>query len=214
MPTPEDAKQRAASTYNAAADAFDESPLSLWDYFGKKTVDKLSLATGARVLDVCCGLGASAIPAAAVVGPSGFVIGVDLADKLLQLARAKAKHRALKNIAFHCADMLALDLPADSFDTVICVFGIFFVPDMSSAVRNCGISFARPRPGSVTAHGRLCAPNRRITSTRELSPWLRSWRRKSVQMKNTAPSTLDLATSPVARANSSASNVCARLSFV
>jgi hypothetical protein len=60
MPTPEDAKQRAASTYNAAADAFDESPLSFWDYFGKKTVDKLSLATGARVLDVCCGSGASA----------------------------------------------------------------------------------------------------------------------------------------------------------
>jgi integrase len=33
MPTPEDAKQRAASTYNIAADAFDHSPLSFWDYF-------------------------------------------------------------------------------------------------------------------------------------------------------------------------------------
>jgi hypothetical protein len=44
MPSPEDAKQRAAFTYNAAADAFDDPPLSFWNYFGKKTVDKLSLS--------------------------------------------------------------------------------------------------------------------------------------------------------------------------
>jgi ubiquinone/menaquinone biosynthesis C-methylase UbiE len=140
---PEDAKQRAASTYNTAADAFDDPPLSFWDYFGKKTVDRLSLQTGARVLDVCCGSGASAIPAAEVVGPSGLVIGVDLADKLLELARAKAQHRLLQNISFQCADMLALDYPGESFDAVICVFGIFFVPDMSSAVRELW-HFVRP----------------------------------------------------------------------
>jgi ubiquinone/menaquinone biosynthesis C-methylase UbiE len=143
MPMPEDAKQRAASTYNTAADAFDDPPLSFWDYFGKKTVDRLSLQTGARVLDVCCGSGASAIPAAEVVGPSGLVIGVDLADKLLELARAKAQHRLLQNISFQCADMLALDYPGESFDAVICVFGIFFVPDMSSAVRELW-HFVRP----------------------------------------------------------------------
>ena len=135
MPTPEDAKQRAAFTYNAAADAFDDSPLGFWAYFGKKTVDKLSLQTGGRVLDVCCGSGASAIPAAEAVGLSGSVIGVDLADRLLELGRAKAEHHALQNIVFRCADMLALDYPGESFDAVICVFGIFFVPDMPGAVR-------------------------------------------------------------------------------
>ena len=143
MPTPEDAKQRAASTYNAAADTFDDSPLSFWSYFGKKTVEKLCLQPGARVLDVCSGSGASAIPAAEVVGPSGLVIGVDLADNLLELARSKAKHRLLQNISFQCADMLALDYPSESFDAVICVFGIFFVPDMSSAVRQLW-HFVRP----------------------------------------------------------------------
>lgn len=44
---------------------------------------------------------------------------------------------------FHCADMLALDYPSESFDAVICVFGIFFVPDMSSAVRDLW-QFVRP----------------------------------------------------------------------
>jgi hypothetical protein len=38
MSTPEDAKQRAVSTSNTAADAFDDPPLSFWDYFGKKMV--------------------------------------------------------------------------------------------------------------------------------------------------------------------------------
>ena len=87
--------------------------------------------------NVCCGTGSSAIPAAelVLVGPSGFVIGIDLADRLLALAREKTRRRGLQNIAFRAADMLGLDYPAESFDAVVCVFGIFFVPDMAAAVR-------------------------------------------------------------------------------
>jgi ubiquinone/menaquinone biosynthesis C-methylase UbiE len=143
MPTPEETKERAAFTFNAAADTFDDSALRFWDHFGRKTVDHLSLQTGARVLDVCCGSGASAIPAAEEVGPSGLVIGIDLADKLLELAQAKAERRLLKNIFLQRADMLALKYPVESFDAVICVFGIFFVPDMSSAVQELW-RFVRP----------------------------------------------------------------------
>jgi len=143
MPTPEEIKERTALVYNTAADNFDRSALGFWDYFGRKTVDQLSLQTGAQVLDVCCGSGASAIPAGEAVGPSGLVVGIDLADNLLELARAKAERRLLKNILFHKADMLALPYPNESFDAVICVFGIFFVPDMSSAVRELW-RFVRP----------------------------------------------------------------------
>jgi ubiquinone/menaquinone biosynthesis C-methylase UbiE len=142
-PTPEETKARTASVFNTAADNFDHSALGFWDYFGSKTVDQLSLQTGAQVLDVCCGSGASAIPAAEAVGPSGLVVGIDLADNLLELARAKAERRLLKNILFHQADMLALPYPDESFDAVICVFGIFFVPDMSSAVQELW-RFVRP----------------------------------------------------------------------
>ena len=154
MLTPEDAKRSAASTFNAAADAFDSSALGFRDYFGRKTVEKLNLREGARVLDVCCGTGSSAIPAAELVGPSGFVIGIDLADRLLALARKKARRRALQNIAFRAADMLELDYPAESFGVVLCVFGIFFVPDMSVAVRQL---WRLVRPGgklAITTWGR------------------------------------------------------------
>jgi ubiquinone/menaquinone biosynthesis C-methylase UbiE len=128
-----EAQSRAAFAYNAAADFYDASPLSFWNYFGGRTIELLSLPIGSRVLDVCCGAGASAIPAAHLVGQAGKVIGIDLSEKLLELARTKAT--GLTNIEFELGDMLTLRFSNESFDAVVCVFGIFFVPDMEMAVR-------------------------------------------------------------------------------
>jgi ubiquinone/menaquinone biosynthesis C-methylase UbiE len=89
------------------------------------------LSRGAQVLDACCGSGASAIPSAETVGPNGFVLGVDLAEYLLELARRKVEQRGLSNVEFRAVDLLDLGLPESSFDAVVCVFGIFFVPDIS-----------------------------------------------------------------------------------
>ncbi len=145
---PDDAQRRAAFTYNAAADSYDASPLSFWDYFGRRTIELLSLPIGSRILDVCCGTGASALPAAEIVGPTGKVVGVDLSRRLLELARVKAIQQRLANIQFEVGDMLSLRFPAQSFDAVICVFGIFFVPDMVMAVKEL---WRRVRPGGRLA---------------------------------------------------------------
>jgi len=156
---PESAQDRAAFTYNAAADFFDASPLSFWDYFGRRTIELASLPSGSRVLDVCCGTGASALPAAEAVGPKGKVIGVDLAKQLLESARTKAIQRRLGNIEFEIGDMLSMRFPVASFDAVVCVFGIFFVPDMAKAVSEL---WSRIRPGgklAVTTWGpNFCEP--------------------------------------------------------
>ncbi|HZS17509.1 MAG TPA: methyltransferase domain-containing protein [Candidatus Udaeobacter sp.] len=130
-----DAQRRAALTYNAAADFYDASPLGFWNYFGHKTVERLSLEPGSHVLDVCCGAGASALSAAEVVGPKGKVTGIDLSEGLLELARAKATQRGLSNSEFELGDLLSLRFADESFDVAVCVFGIFFVPDMAAAVR-------------------------------------------------------------------------------
>ena len=74
-------KIKAAAAYNAAADHFDDEALSLWAKYGRRTVVRLALRSGATVLDVGCGTGASAIPAAVEVGPKGKVIAVDLAER-------------------------------------------------------------------------------------------------------------------------------------
>lgn len=144
----EDAKTKAATTYNAASDHYDHPANSFWERFGRRTVERLDLSPGARVLDVCCGSGASAIPAAEVVGSNGSVLGVDLAEDLLELARAKANRHGLKHINFRTGDMLNPGLPESDFDAVICVFGIFFVPDMQAAAREL---WRLVRPGGKLA---------------------------------------------------------------
>jgi ubiquinone/menaquinone biosynthesis C-methylase UbiE len=134
LSTLEDAKQKAAKTYNAASDYFDHPANTFWERYGRRTVERLRLPPGARVLDVCCGSGASAIPAAKIVGPGGSVVGVDLAGNLLDLARAKAKQLGLENTDFQSGDMTNLAFETETFDAVICVFGIFFVPEMDVAL--------------------------------------------------------------------------------
>jgi ubiquinone/menaquinone biosynthesis C-methylase UbiE len=135
MQIPKDAQGKAATTYNAAADRYDDPANSFWERFGRTTVERLRPSPRARLLDVCCGSGASALPAAEMIGPTGFVLGIDLAERLLELARAKAAARGLRNVEFREGDMLDLHLPDATFDAAICVFGIFFVPDMPAAVR-------------------------------------------------------------------------------
>ena len=82
------------------------------------------------------------------MGPQGKVIGVDLAKELLELARAKAAQQHLGNIEFELGDMLSLRFPSGSFNAVVCVFGIFFVPDMAMAVREL---WRLVRPGGQLA---------------------------------------------------------------
>jgi ubiquinone/menaquinone biosynthesis C-methylase UbiE len=131
----EEANAKAAAAYNAAADYFDHPVSSFWHRFGRQTIERLDLREGETVLDVCCGSGGSALPAADAVGPKGKVVAVDLAERLVQLGETKARAMGLGNIEFRAEDMLVLGYPGSSFDVTICVFGIFFVPDMVAATK-------------------------------------------------------------------------------
>jgi ubiquinone/menaquinone biosynthesis C-methylase UbiE len=139
---------RASRVYGAAADHYSRTALSFWDRFGAATVSRLALPAGGNVLDLCCGAGASAIPAAQDVGPAGHVLGVDVAEPLLQLARARAAANGLANIEFRCTDATGTGLPAARFDAVVCVFGIFFVTDMTAFTAEM---WRLVRPGGVLA---------------------------------------------------------------
>ena len=126
---------RASRTYGAAADHYQRPALGFWDRSGAATVSRLRLAPGAAVLDLCCGAGASALPAARAVGPSGSVLGIDIAAPMLELARARAAEEGLANIEFRPGDATRTGLPDGGFDAVVCVFGVFFAPDMAAFVR-------------------------------------------------------------------------------
>ena len=135
---------RASRTYGAAADHYRRAPLGFWDRFGAATVSRLRLPPGGTVLDLCCGAGASAIPAARAVGPAGTVLGIDVAAPLLELARARAADEGLANIEFRHGDATRTGLPDGGFDAVVCVFGVFFAPDMAAFAREMW-RLTRPR---------------------------------------------------------------------
>jgi ubiquinone/menaquinone biosynthesis C-methylase UbiE len=140
--------RRAARTYGAAADRYRRPALGFWDRFGAATVSRLRLAPGSGVLDLCCGAGASAIPAARAVGPGGRVLGIDIAAPQLELARARAAGEGLANAEFRYGDATRTGLPDGGFDAVVCVFGVFFAPDMPAFVREM---WRLTGPGGVLA---------------------------------------------------------------
>ena len=111
-------------------------------------MSRLPLAAGHAVLDLCCGAGASAVPAARLVGPAGRVLGIDVAEPLLEIARARAVRENLANIEFRFGDATRTALPGGSFDAVICVFGVFFAADMAGFVAEM---WRLVRPGGVLA---------------------------------------------------------------
>jgi SAM-dependent methyltransferase len=140
--------RRTAATYGAAADHYTAPAVGFWDRFGGETVRRLAPSPGGVVLDVCCGAGASALPAARAVGSGGRVLGVDVAEPLLQIARHRASAEGLHHAEFRCADATGTGLPDASFDVVVCVFGVFFAADMPAFVRE----MARlARPGGTVA---------------------------------------------------------------
>ena len=138
--------QHLAATYTAAADRFDDLPF--WSHFGRATVGRLQLKPGARVLDLCCGTGASALPAAEAVGSTGTVLGIDITEALLERGRVKAAAAGLHNITFEATAAESLRFPESSFDAVISVFGLFFVDDMAGLLTR---AWSWLTPGGVLA---------------------------------------------------------------
>jgi len=92
-------------------------------------------APGERVLDVACGTGLMTVAAASAVGPGGRVLGVDLADAMVQAARQRAQGLGLGHAAFERMDAEQLTLPDAGFDLVLCVLGLMYVPDPDAALR-------------------------------------------------------------------------------
>jgi ubiquinone/menaquinone biosynthesis C-methylase UbiE len=132
------AKAKAAATYDAAAAHFVDEPLGFWERIGRPTITQIGLRAGDSVLDVGCGTGVSALPAAQIVGRDGFVLGVDLSARLLDRARAKATACSLTNVEFRLADMTELGYPDSHFDAVVSVFRSSSYRIWKAWSANCG----------------------------------------------------------------------------
>jgi ubiquinone/menaquinone biosynthesis C-methylase UbiE len=88
-----------------------------------------------RVLDIGCGAGQSAREAARVAS-EGSVVGVDISEEMLRVARRRSAEEGLRNVAFELADAQDHAFPAAHFDLCISRFGVMFFTDPIAAFTN------------------------------------------------------------------------------
>jgi ubiquinone/menaquinone biosynthesis C-methylase UbiE len=93
---------------------------------GEAVVATLGITPGLKVLDLGCGDGTTALPAARL---GAEVLGVDIATNLVEAGNRRAAAEGLKNCRFQEGDATNLgDLADQSFDLVISMFGAMFAP--------------------------------------------------------------------------------------
>ena len=93
---------------------------------GEELVGKLGITEGMRVLDLGCGDGTTAVPAAQL---GAEVLGVDIATNLVAAGNARAEELGLTNLSFQEGDASNLnELDDGAFDLVISIFGAMFAP--------------------------------------------------------------------------------------
>lgn len=87
-------------------------------------IDRLNIKKGERVLDIACGTGNLAIPAAK---HGADVVGIDIVPNLIEQAKSRAMAEGLK-IRFEVGDAEALPVGDADYDTVVTMFGAIFAP--------------------------------------------------------------------------------------
>jgi SAM-dependent methyltransferase len=93
---------------------------------GEALVAKLGITRGLAVLDLGCGDGTTALPAARL---GANVLGVDIAKNLVEAGNARVRAEGLSNISFQEGDACDLRTLTDrSFDLVVSIFGAMFAP--------------------------------------------------------------------------------------
>ncbi len=93
---------------------------------GEALVRELGITKGLKVLDLGCGDGTTALPAARL---GADVLGVDIANNLVEAGNSRARAEGLTNCRFQQGDATNLTELADrSFDLVVSIFGAMFAP--------------------------------------------------------------------------------------
>src|SRR5881409_474162 len=100
---------------------------------GEALVQRLGITKGLKMLDLGCGDGTTALPAAKL---GADVLGVDIARNLVEAGNKRAAEHGLTNCTFQEGDASNLEqLPDEAFDLVISIFGAMFAPKPFDAAK-------------------------------------------------------------------------------
>lgn len=101
----------------------------------ERMLDLAGLRPGMRVLDLATGRGEPALRAARRVGPQGRVVGVELSEPLMRMAREKADQAGLGNLELHAANAEGMGgLPASHFHAATIRWGLMYLANPVAAL--------------------------------------------------------------------------------
>jgi SAM-dependent methyltransferase len=103
--------------------------------FGEAALKAAAPQPGERVIDVGCGCGETAIEIARLVGPAGSVLGIDVSQPMLEVARSRGMSAACSQLSFREGDASETRLPSN-IDLLFSRFGVMFFSQPSGAFRH------------------------------------------------------------------------------
>ena len=128
-------KTAVAKAYGLASEGYNKPALMFFPQGAEALVDFAGVSRGQKVLDVASGTGHAAFYAGKRVGADGSVIGIDIAEEMVALANSSAEALSRTNVRFELMDAENTIYPDNSFDVVLCSYGVFFLPDMANGIR-------------------------------------------------------------------------------
>lgn len=99
---------------------------------GDAIIVELNIREDDTVLDVACGTGEPGLTIASMA-KKGKVIGTDVADKMLDIAKENADNKGIANYETKTCDVCELPFDENNFDKISCRMGFMFFPDMQMA---------------------------------------------------------------------------------
>lgn len=126
-------KKNITDLFNKVSPVFDSSGPRFFSYFGERLVKLAGVKEGEKVLDVASGKGASLFLAAEKVGENGKVIAIDIAEGMVNETNLEIQRLGVKNAKTMIMDAENLDFNNETFDHILCGFGVFFFPDYKVA---------------------------------------------------------------------------------
>lgn len=137
---------------------YDGIEARLTTELSERMLDLAGVGPGMRVLDLATGRGEPALRAARRVAPGGLVVGLDLHDEMLELAREKARQSGLSNLVLRVADAtVPQDVPSDGFHAVTIRWGLMYMSAPVAALVNAHRALL---PTGVLVAALLAEPDR------------------------------------------------------
>lgn len=100
---------------------------------GDRAIERLAPTSGARIVDIGCGFGDTTAQLADRVGPTGVAVGVDAAERFIEVGRSE--NRGRPNVRFEVADV-ERSVPGGPYDAAYSRMGTMFFASPVIALRN------------------------------------------------------------------------------